>query len=168
MSFSQVDLLSRSLKTVAFAAVLGSGCSLGCYTYVPSQASYLQPGREVALDVNDLGRVNLNAQIGGEVARIAGILQQQTGTDYTIKVSELTYLNGKTAMWSGEPVTIRNDYVVSVLEKKLSPGKTAAAVVASAGVVGGAIAAHTLITGGNGGSDNKPPPGTGTSSRGHQ
>lgn len=168
MSFSQVDLLSRSLRTVALAAVLGSGCILGCYTYVPSQASFLQPGREVALDINDLGRVNLNTQIGAEVARVAGILQQQTGTDYTIKVSELTYLNGRTAMWSGEPVTIRNDYVGSVLEKKLSPGKTAAAVVASAGVVGGAIAAHTLITGGNGGGDSKPPPGTGTSSRGHE
>lgn len=168
MSFSQADLLSRCVRTVAIVAVLGSGCTLGCYTYVPSQASYLQPGREVALDINDLGRVNLNSQIGAEVARIAGILQQQTGTDYTIKVSELTYLNGKTAMWSGEPVTIRNDYVGSVLEKKISPGKTAAAVVASAGVVGGAIAAHTLITGGNGGGDNKPPPGTGTSSRGHQ
>ena len=168
MSFSQVDLLSRSLRTVALAAVLGSGCTLGCYTYVPSQASYLQPGREVALDINDLGRVNLNAQIGAEVARIAGILQQQTGTDYTMKVSELTYLNGRTAMWSGEPVTIRSDYVRSVLERKISPGKTAAAVVASAGVIGGAIAAHTLITGGNGGGDGKPDPGTGTSSRGHQ
>src|SRR5258706_10094200 len=168
MSFSRVDLLSRSLRAVAFAAVLSSGCILGCYTYVPSQASYLQPGREVALDINDLGRVNLNAQIGSEVARVAGILQQQTGTDYTVKVSELTYLNGRTAMWSGEPVTIRNDFVGSGLEKKLSPGKTAAAVVASAGVVGGAIAAHTLITGGNGAGASKPPPGTGRPSRGHQ
>ena len=168
MSFSQVDLLSRCTRTVALAAVLGSGCTLGCYTYVPSQASYLQPGREVALDINDLGRVNPSAQIGAEVARIAGILQQQTGTDYSMKVSELTYLNGRTAMWSGEVVTIRNDYVSGVLEKKISPGKTAAAVVASAGVIGGAIAAHTLITGGNGGGDTKPDPGTGTSSRGHQ
>ena len=98
-----MDLVSRSLRTVAIAAVLGCGCTLGCYTYVPSQASYLQPGREVALDINDLGRVNLNAQIGAEVARVAGILQQQTGTDYTINVSELTYLNGRTAMWSGKP-----------------------------------------------------------------
>lgn len=81
MSLSQVDLLSRSFRMVALAAVLGGGCALGCYTYVPSQASYLQPGREVAFDINDLGRVNLNAQIGAEVARVAGILQQQTGTD---------------------------------------------------------------------------------------
>jgi hypothetical protein len=157
-----------SLRAVAIAVVLGSTFALGCYTYVPSQASYLQPGKEVALDINDLGRVNLSTQIGAEVARVSGILQQQTGTDYTVKVSELTYLNGRTAMWSGEAVTIRTDYVGSVLEKKISPGKTAAAVVASAGVVGGAIAAHTLITGGNGGGDNKPPPGTGTASRGHQ
>src|SRR5580765_1619046 len=106
MNFSQVDLISRSLRTVALAAVLASGCTLGCYTYVPSQASYLQQGREVAPDINDLGRVNLKAQIGAEVAMIAGILQQQTVTDYTIKVSELTYLNGRTALWSGKPVTI--------------------------------------------------------------
>ena len=161
-------LISRSLRAVATAAVLGCAGTLGCYTYVPSQASYLQPGREVAVDLNDLGRLNLSTQIGAEVARVSGILQQQTGTDYSIRVSELTYLNGRTAMWSGEPVTIRQDYVRGVLEKKISAGKTAAAVLASAGVVGGAIVAHTLVTGGSGnGGDGKPEPPPGTGSRGH-
>ena len=165
-SFKQVSI-SRRLRAVASAAVLGCAGMLGCYTYVPSQASYLQPGREVAIDINDLGRVNLSTQIGAEVARVAGILQQQTGTDYAIRVNELTYLNGRTALWSGESLVIRQDYVRGVFEKKVSPGKTAAAVIASAGVVGGAIAAHTLITGGSGNSDGKPEPPPQTGYRGH-
>lgn len=161
--------VSRRSRTVATAIVLGCATALGCYSYVPSQASYLTPGRDVALQINDLGRLNLTPQIGAEVAQIAGILQQQTGTDYTMKVSELTYLNGKTAEWSGEPVTIRQDYVKNVLEKKVSPGKTAAAILASAGVVGGAVIAHTLITGGTGSGDgDKPQPPPGTGYRGHQ
>jgi hypothetical protein len=158
---------SRSLRAVAIAAVLGCAGTLGCYTYVPARASYLEPGREVALDLNDVGRVNLGTQIGAEVARVAGILQQQTGTDYSIRISEVTYLNGRSAMWSGEPVTIRQDYVRGVLEKKISAGKTAAAVVASAGVVGGAILAHTLVTGGNGNGDGKPEPPPNNGIRGH-
>jgi hypothetical protein len=158
---------SRSLRAVAIAAVLGCAGAFGCYTYVPARASYLEPGREVALDLNDMGRVNLGTQIGAEVARVAGILQQQTGTDYSLRISEVTYLNGRTATWSGEPVTIRQDYVRGVLEKKISAGKTAAAVVASAGVVGGAILAHTLVTNGNGNGDGKPEPPPNTGFRGH-
>ena len=155
-------------RTVAIATVLCWVATMGCYTFVPSQASNLQPGREMAVELNDLGRLNLNTLIGGDVSQVAGILQQQTGADYTIKVSELTYLNGKTAMWSGEPVTVRQDYVRTFLEKKMSPGKTAAAVLASAGVVGGALIAHTVVGGGNGnGGEGKPVPPPGTGYRGH-
>src|SRR4051812_41971596 len=127
----------------------------------------MQPGREMAVELNDLGRLNLNTLIGGDVSQVAGILQQQAGADYTVKVSELTYLNGKSAMWSGEPVTIRQDYVRTFLEKKMSPSKTAAAVLASDGVVGGALIAHTVVSGGSGsGGDGKPQPPPSTGSRG--
>jgi hypothetical protein len=161
--------ISYSVGRVASAILPATLFALGCYTYMPSDASLLRVGREVAVDLNDLGRLNLSPQIGAEVRQVAGILQQQTGTDLSIRVSELTYLNGRTAMWSGEPVTIRADYVRGVYEKKLSAGKTAAAALASAGVVGGAIVAHTLITSGNGnGSEGKPAPPPGTGSRGHQ
>lgn len=156
-------------RAVAIATALCWAGAVGCYSYVPSQASSMQPGREMAVELNDLGRLNLSPMIGGDVAQISGILQQQSGTDYTIKVSELTYLNGKTAMWSGEPVTVRQDYVRTFMEKKVSSGKTAAAVLASAGVVGGAILAHTIVSSGNGnGGGDKPPPPTGTGYRGHQ
>jgi hypothetical protein len=157
-------------RAVAIATALCWTGAVGCYSFVPSQASNLQPGREMAVELNDLGRLNLSPLIGGDVAQIAGILQeQQADTGYTIKVSELTYLNGKSAMWSGEAVKIKQDYVRTFLEKKVSPGKTAAAVLASAGVVGGALIAHTLVGGGNGnGGDGKPVPPPATGYRGHQ
>src|SRR6184192_571375 len=161
--------VSRTFGRVAAAALPACALVLGCYSYVPSDASYLRVGRDVAIEINDLGRLNLSPQIGSEVAQVAGILEQQNGTHYSIKVSELTYLSGRTAMWSGEPVTIRQDYVKGVLEKKVSPRRTVAAVFAGAGIVGGAIVAHTLLTGGNGnGSEGKPEPPPGTGYRGHQ
>lgn len=169
MKLSSASRISDKVGRVALAALPICLLSLGCYSYMPSDASLLRTGGDVAIELNDLGRLNLSPQIGAEVKQVAGILQQQTGTEYSIKISELTYLNGRTGLWNGEPVTIRQDYVKGVFEKKISPGKTAAAVLAGAGVVGGAIAAHTLVTGGNGsGDDGKPGPGTGTGSRGHQ
>lgn len=169
MSFQKERNVFRTFGRVALSALPACAFALGCYGYVASDASYLKVGRDVAIDLNDLGRLNLSPQIGAEVAQVAGILQQQTGTDYSIKVSEMTYLNGRTAMWSGEPVTIRQDYVKDVLEKKVSPRRTVAAVFAGAGIVGGAILAHTLLTGGNGnGSEGKPEPPPGTGYRGHQ
>jgi hypothetical protein len=144
--------------------------ALGCYTFVPSGASYLAGGKPVAIEINDLGRINLSPQIGADVARVAGILEQQTGTEYTVRVNELTYLNGKTAEWIGERVTIRQDFVRGVYERKFSRGKTTAAVLASAGIVAGVIAGKSLTGSGDklSGGDTKPPPGGGTTSRGNQ
>ena len=169
MSFQKERNAFRTFGRVALSTLPACAFALGCYGYVASDASHLKLGTDVAIELNDLGRLNLSPQIGAEVAQVAGILQQQTGTDFSMKVSELTYLNGRSSMWSGEPVTIRQDYVKDVLEKKVSPRRTVAAVFAGVGIVGGAIAAHTLLTGGNGnGSEGKPVPPPGTGYRGHQ
>jgi hypothetical protein len=169
MNFQKERNVFRTFGRVAASTLPACAFALGCYGYVASDASHLKLGTDVAIELNDLGRLNLSPQIGAEVAQVAGILQQQSATDFSMKVSELTYLNGRTAMWSGEPVTIRQDYVKDVFEKKVSPRRTVAAVVAGAGIVGGAIAAHTLLGGGNGnGGGDKPVPPPGTGYRGHQ
>jgi hypothetical protein len=164
-------VVSRSWKFRATAAAVALNAAFvsGCYAYAPSQTSLLQPGKDVALAINDMGRVNLSTQVGAEVAQLAGILESQTNSEYSLRVSEVTFLNGRTAVWSGEPVKVRQEYVKDVLEKKISPRRTLAAVVAGAGVVGGAIVAHTLVSGGNGnGGEGKPEPPPGTGYRGHQ
>lgn len=160
---------SWKFRAVAAATALNAAFLSGCYAYAPSQASSLQPGKDVALAINDVGRVNLTSTVGAEVAQLAGILERQSDSDYSLRVSEVTFLSGRTAVWSGEPVTVRREYVKDVFEKKISPRRTLAAAVAGAGVVGGAIVAHTLISGGNGnGGDGKPEPPPGTGYRGHQ
>lgn len=160
---------SWTFRVAAAATALNVAFVSGCYAYTPSQVSAMQPGKDVALVINDMGRVNLTSQVGAEVAQLAGILERQDNTEYSLRVSEVTFLNGRTAVWSGEPVTVRQEYVKDVKEKKISPGRTLAAVIAGAGVVGGAVIAHTLVGGGNGnGGDGKPEPPVGTGYRGHQ
>ncbi len=149
------------------AAVLCAGGSYGCYTYVPSSASVLAPGKPVAFDLNDLARLNLSPVIGPEVRRISGVLVEQTNSDFVVRVNEITFLNGRASEWSGEAVRVRADYVTTVLEEKLSPGRTALAVLGGAGVVGGLLAAK-LAGGTTGGPGNEKTGGTGTSYRGSQ
>lgn len=141
----------------------------GCYTYVPSEGSHLVPGRQVALDLNDLGRLNLTSLIGGDVTRLAGTLVEQSATEYTLKTTKVTFLNGRTAEWSGEPVTLKQEYVRGVYEQKLSPSKSAAvAVAAAAGIVGGIIAGVGLTGIGTSSDTKKPPPPPPNTNRGHQ
>jgi hypothetical protein len=152
----------------AAAGILVSSFVLGCYTFVPAPASYITAGQPVSLEINDLGRVNLSPVIGADVARVTGTLVQQGTADYTIRMDEITYLNGKSSRWSGETVTIRQDFVRTVFQRKFSSGKTAAAVLAGAGLVTGAILSKNINGSGDSGGDTKPPPGGGTASRGHQ
>jgi hypothetical protein len=153
---------------MAAAAAILNAVTLGCYTLVPSQTSNIAPGREFGLEINDLGRINLTPLIGGDVARIAGTLVQQTSTEYTLKVQEMTYLNGRTSQWSGEPITVKTEFVRTVLERQFSTGKTAAAVLAGAGVVTGVIVGRSLNGSGDAaGGETKVPPG-GTAIRDHQ
>lgn len=157
-----------SVRVAAVAVILTSALALGCYTFVPAPASYITAGQPVALEINDLGRINLTPTIGADVSRVSGTLVQQGTGDYTIRMDEITYLNGKSSRWSGESVTIRQDFVRTVFQRKFSSGRTAAAVLAGAGLVTGAILTKNINGSGDAGGDTKTPPGGGTSSRGHQ
>lgn len=145
---------------VAMAAVLCATFAAGCYTLVPSASSLLAPGKQVALELNDVGRLNLAGQIGGDVMRVQGALVQQSSAGYTLKVTQLTYLNGRTAEWSGEAVTVRDDYARGVYEYKISSSRTAGAVLAGAAVVGGLIAAKGITGSGDTSNPTKPTPPT--------
>src|SRR2546430_715706 len=132
-----LSVLAVPVTAVAFLA--------SCYSFVPTSQSVF-PAR------NDVGRVNLANRIGPEVMQLSGVVRDQTGADYTVGVQSLTYLNGRTAQWSGELVTVRQEFVKSAFQRKFSSGRTAAAVIAGAGIVGGALLANNL----NGSGDKTP------------
>ena len=158
--------VGHKLGMVATATIL-SMASAGCYSLVPSQTSNVIPGREIGLEINDLGRINLTPSIGGDVSMLAGTLVQHTDSAYTLKVSELTFLNGKTSQWSGEPVVVKDSFVRTLFERKFSSGRTAAAVIASAGVVTGLVLGRNLNGSGDAAGGDPKQPGGGTSDRVH-
>jgi hypothetical protein len=163
-------LVSFARRAAVFSAVvLSASAASGCYVYEPSTATLLSPGKSIALDLNDLGRLNLANLIGPEVKRIAGVLVSQTNNDYVIHVSQLVYFNGRTSEWSGEAVNVRGDYVSGVFEEKLSASRTALAVAGGVAGVGALVAARNLVANGTDNTDTKGNPGgTPVSSRGNQ
>jgi hypothetical protein len=151
---------------VVTAVILCAGAASGCYVYEPSTASLLVPGRSVALDLNDLGRLTLANQIGPEVKRISGVLVSETSDHYVLHVNQISFFNGRTSDWSGEAVSVRADFVNGVLEEKLSASRTALAVAGGIAGVGAIVAAHSLN--GSGNTNDTKLPGTTTSFRGIQ
>ena len=154
----------RKVRRLRLVTPLSAFLLFGCYAFTPTSQSVFPTGTPVAFDLNDVGRLNLAAKIGPEVMQLSGTLRDQTNSDYTISVKELTYMGGRTAEWSGESVTLKQEYVKSVMKKQFSSGRTAAAVIAGVGVVGGALLANNLNSSGdkNGSGDTKPPPGGST------
>ena len=160
MKLRSIGKVLRSMLAAPMSAIL----LVGCYTFAPTSQSVFAAGTPVAFELNDAGRLNLSTKIGPEVMKLSGTLRDQTNSDYTVSVQELTYLGGRTAEWSGESVTLKQEYVKSVMTKQFSSGRTAAAVIAGAGVVSGALLANNLNSSGdkNGNGDTKPPPGGST------
>ena len=160
---------SLTRRTAALAAVaLCATFAAGCYVYQPATASMIAPGKSIAVDLNDLGRLNLAPLLGPEVKRISGTLVSQSANEYVMRVTQLTFFNSKESQWSGEAVTVRSDYVSTLYEEKLSPSRTAMAVGAAAASVGGLIAAKSLIAGGGPNTETKPTPPAPTTQRGIQ
>lgn len=126
-----------------------------CYVYAPVSASP-EPGMRLAIELNDVGRVGMANNVGPEVARVEGLVQSRSESVYVIRVSEVVGLYGARTRWSGEPVTLRPEYMRSVRERRLSRGRTAMLVSGLAVAFGTFVATRNLL--GLGGT-NAPPPG---------
>jgi len=135
----------------------------GCYTYEPARTTP-QPGNELALDINDTGRVALRGAMGPEISQIEGRLIQKTATDYVISVSLVHLLRGGEQTWSGEEVRLKQEFVSTIYEKRFSKSRTLIASATTAAVVVLVATKSSLI--GLGGLDPaKSPPDTALSVR---
>jgi hypothetical protein len=167
MPTRRVSLTRRT--AVVLAAVLSGSFAIGCYVYEPVTSSMIAPGKTIAVDLNDLGRLSLASLIGPEVKRISGVLVSQSNSEYVIRVTQLGFFNGKESEWSGEAVTVRNDYVSTLYQEKLSSSKTALAFAGGLGAAGALLAARNLIVNGSSSDEGKPGGGGGgQTSRGIQ
>jgi hypothetical protein len=105
--------------------LVGATSLAGCYTTRPVNSAPV-PGRTVLLDLNDRARVELGDRIGPSAARIDGVVQTQNDTMYVLHVSSVTYLNGQSNKWSGEPLTVPASLVSRARVREFSRSRTTA------------------------------------------
>jgi hypothetical protein len=89
----------------------------------------------VQLVLNDAGRAAISSKLGSAVDKVEGLLTAQNADSYTLAVSEVFQLDGRSSKWNGESVTLSKDWTVGYQIHRFSQTKTiilAAAIVAAA------------------------------------
>jgi len=140
-----------------WTALLLAGISplAGCYTTRPVMSAPA-PGTTVLLDLNDRARVQLGDRIGPSAARIEGIVQAQDDTAYILRISSVTYLNGQSNKWSGEPFTVPASLVSSAHIQEFSRSRTTALGIGIAAALVAVFAKTNFF--GLGGTEKQPLP----------
>lgn len=142
------------LSVPAFGALL-----TGCYTLQPVRSGVVpEPGHEMAFDVTDAGRVALGGVIGPEIGQIEGRLVSKESGEYTVAVSAIHYLRGGEHVWTGERVTLKQEWVSNAYEKKFSRGRSLALAAVSVGGFAAFLVTRTLIVGDPGTTQPGDPP----------
>ena len=140
-------MLHRRLS--AGAAVVGLVTQMACYSYLPPQDAIPVVGTNVAVELNDRGRVLAGGQLGEAVMTVQGRLVGATDSSLTLSVARTVMLQGSSSVWTGENVAIPRAGVRGIRIRQASRGRSvalAAALVAGVFLIGSAI---TLIGGGN-------------------
>jgi hypothetical protein len=155
------DLRDRRVGfTRRFTAGLCAGLlafQLGCHTYLPMQEPVPAAGREVAVELNDRGRLMVAGQLGESVLRVDGTLVSTTDSMITMRVSRTVQVRGSTAVWAGEPVQIPQAGVRGYRVREFSRGRTVALAVGALGVLTFLATSLDLIGGGTGKPDPDDP-----------
>lgn len=149
VGFSRVEetrLNRGSVKRFAGACLLAflTGFASGCYTYSPMPAAPA-PGTEVVVGLNDEGRVILGQSVGPAAQQIEGKLQEHSDSAYVVSVSSVSYFNGGSNKWSGEPLTIRRGLVTQIQERQFSRSRTFVVSAAAAGALLAFIFSRSLF-----------------------
>lgn len=125
----------------AVAAALLLPTATGCYSYRPVWNGAPAAGSEVSLALTDHGRVALSDRLGPGARTITGRIASVADSVYTINVSRVAYIEGRTAKWSNEPVNVSKIDVGGFAERRLSKSRSWLA----AGLATGVVALATLI-----------------------
>lgn len=137
------------------------GVASGCYTYTPVR-SVETPGTVLVFPLNDQGRLTLGQSVGPSAQTIEGTLQSQTDSSYVVSVNSVSYFNGGSNKWSGEPLTIGRTLVQDVKERQFSRGRTLLVVGAATAGFLAFVLSRTLFSSSSPDRQGNPPPPDGT------
>lgn len=147
-----------SVKRFAGGCLLAflMGVATGCYTYAPMPAAP-PPGTEVVVGLNDQGRVTLGQSVGPAAQIIEGKLRERTDSAYVVSVSSVSYFNGGSNKWSGEPLTIGRTLVTDIKERQFSRSRTFAVTAAATAALLAFVFSRSLFA--NSTPERQPNPG---------
>jgi hypothetical protein len=142
--------------------VLGSAPYLaGCYASMPVNGTPAA-GTTLVLALNDRGRVALGEQVGPSAATIEGQVASASDSGYALRVSSVSYLNGQSNRWSGEPLTVPANLVSRATQRSFSRGRTTLLGVAAAATLAVLIRSTNLLGSASNGGDIGRPPSSGS------
>ena len=143
---------SRVAMLVAVAALQS-----GCYNYLPLGGSHLVPSTYLAVTLTETGSEDLAQYVGPSVLIVRGRFLSTTERGLSLSVLSVETRRGTVFEWKGENVVVPSEFVRSLEERQVAPGKTV--LLAGAGLAGffvayaafGPGASGTTPAGGGGG-----------------
>jgi hypothetical protein len=121
-----------------------------CHTLAPLQESVPGSGRDVAVELNDRGRVLVGGQLGESVLYVEGRIVGSTDSAVTLSVARTVLMQGSTVVWTGEQVALPREGVRGYRLRQFSRGRTvmmSIAVTVGLALVGLGI---SIVGGGSG------------------
>ena len=142
--------MSRRRRRAGLSVVALATALTGCHTYLPPQDQVPVTGREIAVELNDRGRLLVVPQLGESVLRVHGTLVASTDSTVTMSVSRTVQLQGSSALWTGESVTIPVTGVRGFRLREFSQKRSVAMAVGVAGALVVVAPRLKIVGGGNG------------------
>jgi len=142
--------MSRRRRRAGLSVVALATALTGCHTYLPPQDQVPVTGREIAVELNDRGRLLVVPQLGESVLRVHGTLVASTDSTVTMSVSRTVQLQGSSALWTGESVTIPVAGVRGFRLREFSQKRSVAMAVGVAGALAVVAPRLNIVGGGNG------------------
>jgi len=142
--------MSRRRRRAGLSVVALATALTGCHTYLPPQDQVPVTGREIAVELNDRGRLLVVPQLGESVLRVHGTLVASTDSTVTMSVSRTVQLQGSSALWTGESVTIPVTGVRGFRLREFSQKRSVAMAVGVAGALAVVAPRLKIVGGGNG------------------
>jgi hypothetical protein len=142
--------MSRRRRRAGLSVVALATALTGCHTYLPPQDQVPVSGREIAVELNDRGRLLVVPQLGEAVLRVHGTLVASTDSTVTMSVSRTVQLQGSSALWTGESVTIPVTGVRGFRLREFSQKRSVAMAVGVAGALAVVAPRLKIVGGGNG------------------
>lgn len=147
---------SRGRAAVTFVAAAWTVALQGCYESLPLRQGVAPETGRVELILNDQGRAALSERLGTMVDKVEGQMLSQRADAYTISVVRISQLNGGSALWNGEEVTLLKAHTAGFQVRQMSKPRTIALAAAAAALVL-AVFSKDLIGGGSDDKVQSPP-----------